>query len=225
MRYGTEAFGGGYTSSEWQANNCVNDPVYYSSNCLSQALLADTTNYRDGTPLVPPQPNPLIWWQETSVPSLNANDEEQDQAVWLTYKHDYNLAATDTLHYWTVIVTEYDAYAYNLENDVAYAKKWYLATVRGCDTTSGCCSGRVGDANGEGEYPDEVTLGDIMLMVDVKFISGDCTKLPCVAEADVDQNGGVDPTCGEHVTLGDIMKLVDFLFITGPDVAVLPNCL
>ena len=88
-----------------------------------------------------------------------------------------------------------------------------------------CCSGRVGDANGQGEYPDEVTLSDIMLMIDAKFISGDCSKLPCVAEADVNQNGGADPNCDDHVTLGDIMALVDFLFITGPDVAVLPECL
>jgi hypothetical protein len=88
-----------------------------------------------------------------------------------------------------------------------------------------CCIGRVGNANGEGDYPDEVTLGDIMLMVDVKFISGDCSKLPCLAEADVNQDGGTNPNCDDHVTLGDIMTLVDFLFITGPDVAVLPECL
>ena len=88
-----------------------------------------------------------------------------------------------------------------------------------------CCEGRVGDANGEGEYPDEVTLGDIMYLVDVKFISGDCSKLTCLAEADVNQDGGLNPTCEDHVTLGDIMTLVDFLFITGPDVAVLKTCL
>ena len=94
-----------------------------------------------------------------------------------------------------------------------------------CDTGS-CCAGRVGDANGSGETPpDEVTLGDIMLMVDVKFISGDCTKLSCVPEADANQDGGASPTCEDHVTLGDIMTLVDFLFITGPEHATLPNCL
>jgi hypothetical protein len=92
------------------------------------------------------------------------------------------------------------------------------------DACEGCCQGRVGDANGEGEYPDEITLGDIMLLVDVKFISGDCSKLPCLSEADVTQDGGSDPTCEENVTLGDIMTLVDFLFITGPDVATLLEC-
>jgi hypothetical protein len=90
----------------------------------------------------------------------------------------------------------------------------------------GCCIGRVGDANGSNEAPPEmeVTLGDIMLMVDAKFIT-DCTKLPCIAEADVNQDGGADPNCEDHVTLADIMTLVDFLFITGPENATLPNCL
>jgi hypothetical protein len=88
-----------------------------------------------------------------------------------------------------------------------------------------CCVGRVGNANGQGDYPDEVTLGDIMLMVDVKFISGDCSKLSCLTEADVNQDGGANPNCDDHITLGDIMTLVDFLFITGPENATLPSCL
>jgi len=89
-----------------------------------------------------------------------------------------------------------------------------------------CCTGRVGDANLSGEAePDEVTLGDIMLMVDVKFISGDCGLLQCIPEADVNQDGGANPTCDDHVTLGDIMTLVDFLFITGPENSSLPDCL
>ena len=83
----------------------------------------------------------------------------------------------------------------------------------------------MGDANGEGEYPDEVTLADIMLLVDVKFISSDCSMLPCILEADINQDGGTDPNCDDHVTLGDIMVLVDFLFITGREVATLPECL
>ena len=92
-------------------------------------------------------------------------------------------------------------------------------------TISGCCEGRVGDSNGEGDYPDEITLGDIMLLVDVKFISGDCSKLTCIPEADVNQDGGSNPNCDDHVTLGDIMVLVDFLFITGPQNATLKDCL
>jgi hypothetical protein len=93
------------------------------------------------------------------------------------------------------------------------------------DACDGCCVGRVGDANGSNEPEDEITLGDIMLLVDVKFISGDCSKLLCIAEADVTQDGGSTPNCDDHVTLGDIMTLVDFLFITGPENTTLKECL
>jgi hypothetical protein len=86
-----------------------------------------------------------------------------------------------------------------------------------------CCIGRAGDANGEGVFPDEVTLGDVMMMVDAKFISESCDKISCLAEADVNQSGGAEPTC-DDITLGDIMILVDFLFIN-PETAVLPDCL
>jgi hypothetical protein len=88
---------------------------------------------------------------------------------------------------------------------------------------SGCCIGRVGDANGQGTYPDEITLGDIMMIVDAKFISESCDKIACLTEADVNQSGGSVPTC-DDITLGDIMILVDFMFIN-PETATLPECL
>jgi len=50
-----------------------------------------------------------------------------------------------------------------------------------------------------------------------------CDRISCIAEADVNQDGGTEPTC-DHISLGDIMILVDFLFIS-PDTAVLPECL
>ena len=86
----------------------------------------------------------------------------------------------------------------------------------------GCCVGRVGDANGlDG---DEPTLGDIMLLVDAKFIAGRCDGvIECLEEGDVNQSGGATPDC-DDITLGDIMTLVDYLFITGPS-AGLRDCL
>jgi hypothetical protein len=49
-----------------------------------------------------------------------------------------------------------------------------------------CCRGRVGDANNDGF--DEPTLGDIMAIIDMLFISGN--PVACLAEADVNQSGG-----------------------------------
>jgi hypothetical protein len=226
-RFATEAFGGGYTSVEFQANDCVNNADVWAVNAVLQPFMVDTLQHF-GVPVTPAQPNPLLWWNLCAVGGLHIDpvpDTGQDYATLLTYKHDYNLAATDTLHFWTVMTTTpIGGTLAELTAQVAYAKTWYMKTVRDCEPTS-CCVGRVGNANGQGEYPDEITLGDIMLLVDVKFISGDCTKLACIAECDVTQDGGANPTCEENVTLGDIMTLVDFLFITGPDVAVLKTCL
>lgn len=85
-----------------------------------------------------------------------------------------------------------------------------------------CCSGRVGDANGSAD--DEPTIGDVSTMIDAKFITGTCDGiLNCLPEADINQSGGVSPTC-DDITIGDISVLIDYLFITGSSLG-LPNCL
>jgi hypothetical protein len=86
---------------------------------------------------------------------------------------------------------------------------------------SSCCFGRVGDANGLGG--DEPTIGDVSTMIDALFISGDPEVIPCLAAADINQSGGVDPQPSD-ITIGDISVLIDYLFITGPTLG-LPNCL
>jgi len=85
-----------------------------------------------------------------------------------------------------------------------------------------CCEDRVGDANGLGG--DEPTIGDVSVMIDAKFITGACNGIiACLAEADVNQSGGIDPTC-DDITIGDISILIDYLFITGPTLG-LAECL
>lgn len=91
-----------------------------------------------------------------------------------------------------------------------------------CFTIVKCCDGLVGDANGIGG--DEPSIGDIAVVIDAKYISYTCEGLiPCVAEADIDQSGGIDPTC-DDISLGDISILIDYLFITGHSLG-LPSCL
>jgi hypothetical protein len=221
-RFGTEAFGGGYTSVERAGNNCVNNLTFHSQNAMIQTIMVDTTNYRTGEPLTPAQPNPLVWWNATRTSGLNGDATVQDQALFLTYKHDITLAAADTLHYWTVFSTVRNGTLAKLEAQVAYAKKWYTVTVRGCAAT--CCQVRVGNANGLGTYPNEVTISDIQTLVTAKFIVGSCAALPCLAECDVNQSGGAAPICAS-VTIADIQTLVNHLFIQGPVAAPLKTCL
>jgi len=86
---------------------------------------------------------------------------------------------------------------------------------------NGCCLGRVGDANGVGG--DEPTIGDISTMIDALFIGGDPGVIACLAEADINQSGGIHPQPGD-ITIGDISTLIDYLFITGPSLG-LADCL
>ena len=150
-----------------------------------------------------------------------------DQYTLMTFANDLTIGPDDTVFVYSVLASQRDGTSEDFEATIRSARTWFINHVKpACSGIVSCCTGRVGDANMSGEaVPDEVTLGDIMLMVDVKFISGDCTKLTCVLEADVNQDGGADATCQDHVTLGDIMILVDFLFITGPENATLPDCL
>jgi len=95
--------------------------------------------------------------------------------------------------------------------------------------SAGCCSGRVGDANGVGG--DDPTIGDVSLMIDALFITASETPLitppACIEEADVNlssQNvpSHWPPLYGD-ITIGDISALIDALFITA-DLSILPNC-
>jgi hypothetical protein len=223
-RYATEAFGGNYTSAEYQIDECANNEEYHSVKAMAQTLLEDTTHYRNGTPLPVPQPNPQVWWDETAVGGMNADATRMNQAIWLTYVHDYNLGATDTLHYWTVLTTVRNGNLADLEAQVQYAQNWYTGQIRNCDI--GCCVEKVGDCNGIGGL--EPTIGDVSVMIDAKFITGDCwifgvPLVSCIAECDINQSGGCDPTCSD-ITIGDISILIDHLFITGPSL-ILPDCL
>ncbi|MEW5796845.1 MAG: hypothetical protein AB1772_10865, partial [Candidatus Zixiibacteriota bacterium] len=132
-RFGTEAFGGGYTGDELAGNPCVNGTTFHGSRSAYQLILEDTTHYRDGTDLIPDQPNPLVWWQEVSQAGVSASDlMDTDLAIFTTYVHDYDLAADDTLYYWTVLSTVRNGTLEDLETQVAYAKNWYMQVVRGC---------------------------------------------------------------------------------------------
>ncbi len=87
----------------------------------------------------------------------------------------------------------------------------YVDNIAFTPFETSCCSQRVGDANMSGA--DEPTIGDVSILIDAKFISVDPELLTCMAEADINQSGGADPTF-DDVTIGDISYLIDYLFIS-----------
>ena len=91
------------------------------------------------------------------------------------------------------------------------------------ERAASCCEGRVGDANGSGV--DEPSIGDISAIIDAKFISVSCDGIiSCVAEADINQSGGLNPSC-DDITIGDLAMLIDYLFVSGSSSVVLPDCM
>ena len=98
------------------------------------------------------------------------------------------------------------------------------STGNGLGDVCDCCRIRVGNANGLGTYPNEVTISDIQTLVTAKFIIGSCAALPCLAECDVNQSGLANPQC-QDITIADIQTLVNHLFIAGPTNAPLKSCL
>ncbi len=95
--------------------------------------------------------------------------------------------------------------------------------VYGAFTTTSCCIGRVGDANGLAG--DEPTIGDVSVLIDAVFISGTCEGIiPCLAEADVNQSGGSNPDC-DDISIGDVFIMIDYLFVRGSDNVTLPKCM
>jgi PKD repeat protein len=111
-----------------------------------------------------------------------------------------------------VVIQGYSGYALEFNCPVGT----YVPTINNGVVSKGCCTGIVGDANGDGGYFP--TIGDISLLIDHLFINQ--TPLNCYSEADANQSGGPNPTDAD-ITIGDITRIMDNLFITGTP---LPNC-
>jgi hypothetical protein len=170
-------------------------------------LLRDTNLSRAGLPLDPPQLDASAWLEDIGDHSgYVAECTYQDQAVWLTFQLNCELAAEDTLVFWTAYKTYRMSYHYYDLADVLFmARRWYKEQLRGCDV--GCCSAYLGDANGNGGW---ATVSDISVMIDMLYISG--TEVACLAGADTNLSGGCNPTRAD-ITIGDIATLISALFI------------
>jgi len=141
------------------------------------------------------------------------------QLIVLVPTHDIVVVATAD-----PLMSDFTEYSWVLEGSVVDLAGRFISELGEPDPV-GCCFGRVGNANGVGDYPDEITIGDVQTLVTAKFIQGKCDGyVPCIAEGDVNQSGGVNPTC-DDITISDIQTLVNHLFIVGPADAPLDWCL
>jgi hypothetical protein len=81
-----------------------------------------------------------------------------------------------------------------------------------------CCTGRVGNIDLVGDFPQDVDSSDLGLIVDFLFPAPGGYELPCEAEADLDRSGLGRPGSIDSTDLG---LLVNYLFISDYE---LPEC-
>jgi len=214
-RFAAEVFIHKYSSARLE---CGLHNEFWGVFAGPQALLRDTGVTRNGQPLDPPEPDAVAWWEEIDAkPGCGYESETGDQAIWLTYVHDYGLAANDTLIFWTALVSVREG---TLDDLILKARVARVVCHEVLGWIYGCCAGAVGDANGQSG--DEPTIGGVSTLIDAKFISGTCFGIPCLREADVNGSGCGDPNCND-ITISDISTLIDYLFITGSSLG-LPWC-
>jgi hypothetical protein len=146
------------------------------------------------------EPDAQMWWDSVANYNYNSgNANDTDQAIWMTYMHDFSLNDSDTLYFWTAFATVKQGSQADLEATIAAAYDWYFLNVRGC--SFGCClPPTVGDVDQSGA----VDITDISVLIDNQFLT--LTPLVCEDEGDVDYSGVVDIT--------DLSVLIDNQFLT-----------
>ncbi|UCC44163.1 MAG: hypothetical protein JSU65_13785 [Candidatus Zixiibacteriota bacterium] len=193
VRLGAQSFLGWYSSTDYNQDDCVKDRDYfgiYAARNDSDRQLIDDTAYAE-----------FLWTKIMTLPGRTGLEDEVDVHQIMTFLHDVNLGATDTLTFYTALATVQNGTVAELESTLATACDWYDDNLRpGCYSMCGCCVGMTGNVDNDPE--DIVDIGDLTKLIDYLFIS--YTPPVCMEEANVDGVGIVD--------IGDLTKLIGLCF-------------
>jgi hypothetical protein len=200
-RFGAEVLAGWYTKAAYAADPCTNDSDIVSMKAVNVRRFFDDTLIAGLN-----QVNAKKWWDSTAVPGFAGMSTGADQGGFVTFLHNYNLAANDTLTFWTILATQRTGTLGTFTANITDAKAWYKKLRVPC----GCCA-VMGNVDGSGD--GLVTMGDLTVLIDNLFIT--LTPLACNDE------GNVDLSPDGLVTMGDLTVLIDNLFIT---LSPLPTC-
>ncbi|MFZ5981718.1 MAG: hypothetical protein ACOYVF_13930, partial [Candidatus Zixiibacteriota bacterium] len=200
---------GYYTQAEWLADsaNALNsDPIWGGYAELNEDYVYPDNGF------VPLE----LYRNMLNNQGLNsqASSVIEDQHIVLTYFNNYDLGATDTLIYWTIMATIPPTLGsksvQDLIDQIDAAKAWLDANLLTLKKTfTGCCIGTTGDANCSGGDPD---ISDITRLIDYLYLSH--APLCCLEEADANGSGG-------EPDISDITKLIDNLYLSH---SALPAC-
>ncbi|MCP4685744.1 MAG: hypothetical protein GY867_09910 [bacterium] len=182
QRLAAETMMGWVTHSQLFDGECAEAAEGHGALGTFQSMMNDS--------LVAPgvrEPNSQMWWDSIAEYDYNEfNPAAADQAIWVTYRHDFDLAESDTLYFFTALATANQGFVHlDLENTMWVAGSWYFRWMRGC--TRGCCiPPTVGDVDQSGI----VDITDISVFVDNLFLT--LTPLVCFEEGDINGDGVTD---------------------------------
>jgi hypothetical protein len=149
----------------------------------------------------------MFHWNASTPAGLRlATTTEADPFSVLTYRHNFNLAAGDTLVVFAALTTIEKGSIFDLENNATELYTWYRQHLQPefCPPCEACCTGTVGNVKCEPD--DGVDVGDLTALIDNLFLT--FTPLCCVEEANCD--GGP----AGQIDVGDLTALIDNLFLT-----------
>jgi hypothetical protein len=200
QRFGAEVFVSWYARAVARTNPCASDTIKGMKAVSVRRFLDDTLIGGVN------QPDAKKWWDSLAIPGYASLPTPADQGGFVTFLHNYNLAANDTLTFWTILAAMRNGSLATFTSNIADAKFWYKKLRVPCS----CCfvMGNVDDSQ---DYL--VTMGDLTVMIDHLFIT--LTPLICPEAGNVDLSGD------DLVTMGDLTVLIDHLFIS---LAPLPAC-
>ena len=192
-RYGSSGLCGWFFTSEWEANEDVNNTgIYGAFVLLDEDLFAEDTDS-----LIPDS----VWsWLGKNTKSAN-NSEVDDQQIVLSFG-EFDIVPDDTLHIYTFHASVYDGDQTDLQELVDSANAYYW-TIR---PTAGCCGlytgGKPGntDCDPDGKY----NLSDITKTITRVYLDPD-TPLCC------EENGDVN--CDTKINLTDITQIITRVYL------------
>jgi hypothetical protein len=196
-RYGAQSFLGWYSNTVFNADNCANDNNFHGVfSELNDSLLFLADSVLGG----------VLWDKAGTNTGQNAyQGQEDDLHTVMTYLHNVNLGATDTLTFYTVLTTVHEGSDADIVSQVNTARQWWADNVRpGCPNLIGCCVGLTG--NVDGDEADLVDVGDLTALIAYLYIPPNPEPV-CFEEANVDgDSGGL-------VDVGDLTALIAYLYI------------
>jgi hypothetical protein len=195
LRNGTQVYIGSYTERNLRDNECALcfTPYGVLGDQTNRLLHDDDSNWPES-----------LWTIAGGYPGANASAPDDDIAGLTTYARDVSLSGSDTVHFFSALLTTRRGDEYDLRASAELAEEWYRDEIRHCVFLLPCCVGQVG--NVDHDPCGTVDIGDLTALIHYLYIPPNPAPV-CESEANVDN----DPA--RRVDIGDLTALISYLYI------------